>query len=97
MKTAISGRVLTFERFIEFTEQVAGMVHRDTIDKLQKVNAEKRRALLGKNTAGEEEKLVEEIEDNETKAKYLLSLTEEEVLEKFWRFLGLHSTVVVRV
>jgi len=97
MKIAISGKVLTFEGFIEFTERVADMVHKNTIDKLQKTNADKRRALLGKNNLKEEENLLKDIEENEIKIKHLLGLTEKEMLEKFWAYLGLYSSVVVRV
>ena len=97
MKIAMSGKVLTFEGFIEFTEQVADMVHKSTIDKLQRTNADKRRALLRKNDLKEGENLMKEIDENEIKIKHLLGLTEKEMLEKFWAYLGLCSPVVVRV
>lgn len=75
------------------------MVHKDAIDKLQKLNAEKRRLLRNKEGVDVEgaTRLSKEIAENERKIKYLQKLTQEEILEKFWRYLGLQSPTIVRV
>ena len=72
------------------------MVNKNTINKLQKKNAGKRRELITVNESDPKYKeLEEEIKRNEIELRNLQSLKEEDILRYFWEYLGLHNPSIV--